>query len=196
MSFFKIRPELKSLSLKNPLHCLALGFGAGLSPRAPGTMGTLVAIPLYLLVSGLPTPWFIALLAVGFVAGIRICQAATDAIGMPDHGAIVWDEVIGFGVTMIAAPAGWEWVLAGFVLFRLFDVLKPWPISWFAGKAGRRSRPSWQAWPSLPRSFIVCLPTLSIQLSFRRSSLMGLRLFVCNPPALSGDGALGSGRSF
>ena len=67
----------------------------------------------------------------GFVAGIRICQAATDAIGMPDHGAIVWDEVIGFGVTMIAAPAGWEWVLAGFVLFRLFDVLKPWPISWF-----------------------------------------------------------------
>ena len=131
MSFFKIRPELNSLSLKNPLHCLALGFGAGLSPRAPGTMGTLVAIPLYLLVSGLPTPWFIALLAVGFVAGIRICQAATDAIGMPDHGAIVWDEVIGFGVTMIAAPAGWEWVLAGFVLFRLFDVLKPWPISWF-----------------------------------------------------------------
>ena len=84
-----------------------------------------------LLVSGLPTPWFIALLALGFVAGIRICQAATDAIGMPDHGAIVWDEVIGFGVTMIAAPAGWEWVLAGFVLFRLFDVLKPWPISWF-----------------------------------------------------------------
>ena len=50
---------------------------------------------------------------------------------MPDHGAIVWDEVIGFGVTMIAAPAGWEWVLAGFVLFRLFDILKPWPISWF-----------------------------------------------------------------
>jgi len=89
MSFFKIRPELKSLSLKNPLHCLALGFGAGLSPRAPGTMGTLVAIPLYLLVSGLPTPWFIALLAVGFVAGIRICQAATDAIGM-----IMLDDLI------------------------------------------------------------------------------------------------------
>ncbi len=81
--------------------------------------------------SGLSTPWFIALLIVGFVAGIRICQSATDAIGMPDHGAIVWDEVIGFGVTMIAAPAGWEWVLAGFVLFRLFDILKPWPISWF-----------------------------------------------------------------
>ncbi len=131
MSLFTIKPELKRLDLKNPLHFLAVGFGSGLSPKAPGTMGTLAAIPLYLLVSGLPTHWFIALLAVGFVVGIRICQSATDAIGMADHGAIVWDEVIGFGVTMIAAPAGWEWVLAGFALFRLFDVLKPWPISWF-----------------------------------------------------------------
>ncbi|MGY3885905.1 phosphatidylglycerophosphatase A [Aeromonas aquatica] len=131
MSLFMIKPELKRLNLRNPRHLLAVGFGAGLSPKAPGTMGTLVAIPLYLLVSGLSTPWFVALLALGFVAGIWICQGATDAIGMPDHGAIVWDEVIGFGVTMIAAPAGWEWVLAGFVLFRLFDVLKPWPISWF-----------------------------------------------------------------
>ena len=131
MSLFAIKPELKRLNLKHPLHFLAVGFGSGLSPKAPGTMGTLAAIPLYLLVSGLSTPWFIGLLVLGFVAGIRICQSATDAIGMPDHGAIVWDEVIGFGVTMIAAPAGWEWVLAGFVLFRLFDILKPWPISWF-----------------------------------------------------------------
>ncbi len=129
MSPFTIKPELRRLNLKHPLHFLAVGFGSGLSPKAPGTMGTLAAIPLYLLVSGLSTPWFIALLIVGFVAGIRICQSATDAIGMPDHGAIVWDEVIGFGVTMIAAPAGWEWVVAGFVLFRLFDILKPWPIS-------------------------------------------------------------------
>ncbi|MGN5098077.1 phosphatidylglycerophosphatase A family protein [Aeromonas sp. 61P] len=110
-------------------------FGGGVwfrsQPQSAGHHGHLAAIPLYLLVSGLPTHWFIALLAVGFVVGIRICQSATDAIGMPDHGAIVWDEVIGFGVTMIAAPAGWEWVVAGFALFRLFDVLKPWPISWF-----------------------------------------------------------------
>lgn len=124
-------------------------------------MGTLAAIPLYLLVSGLPTSWFIALLVVGFVAGIRICQSATDAIGMPDHGAIVWDEVIGFGVTMIAAPAGWEWVLAGFVLFRLFDVLKPWPISWSiaaftAGLAScwTISLPACSPWPACN-----CLPT-------------------------------------
>ncbi|MGL4933216.1 MAG: phosphatidylglycerophosphatase A family protein [Aeromonas sp.] len=131
MNVFKIKPELKRLNLTNPLHLLAVGFGSGLFPKAPGTMGTLAAIPLYLLVSSLPTVWFIALLVVGFVAGIRICQSATDAIGVADHGAIVWDEVIGFGVAMIAAPAGWEWVVAGFVLFRLFDVFKPWPISWF-----------------------------------------------------------------
>lgn len=126
-----IKPELKRLNLANPLHLLAVGFGSGLSPKAPGTMGTLAAVPCYLLVSGLATPWFIALLVLGFVAGIRICQSATDAIGMDDHGGIVWDEFIGFGVTMIAAPAGWQWVVAGFVLFRLFDVLKPWPICWF-----------------------------------------------------------------
>ena len=66
-----------------------------------------------------------------FAQGATHILVATDAIGMADHGAIVWDEVIGFGVTMIAAPAGWEWVVAGFALFRLFDVLKPWPISWF-----------------------------------------------------------------
>lgn len=131
MNVFKIKPELKRLNLTNPLHLLAVGFGSGLFPKAPGTMGTLAAIPLYLLVSSLPTVWFITLLVVGFVAGIRICQSATDAIGVADHGAIVWDEVIGFGVTMIAAPAGWKWVVAGFVLFRLFDVFKPWPISWF-----------------------------------------------------------------
>ena len=73
MMSFKIKPELTRLNLKNPLHFLAVGFGSGLSPKAPGTMGTLAAIPLYLLVSGLPTSWFIALLVVGFVAGIRIC---------------------------------------------------------------------------------------------------------------------------
>ncbi len=130
MSLFMIKPELKRLNLKHPLHFLAVGFGSGLAQGA-GYHGDARRHPPYLLVSGLSTPWFIGLLVLGFMVGIRICQSTTDAIGMPDHGAIVWDEVIGFGVTMIAAPAGWEWVLAGFVLFRLFDILKPWPISWF-----------------------------------------------------------------
>lgn len=125
------KPELAALKLSNPLHLLALGFGSGLSPIMPGTMGTLAAIPFYLLMTGLPLWLYVALLIIGFVAGIKICNAATSAIGRHDHGAIVWDEFIGFGITMLAAPAGWTWIAIGFVLFRFFDMVKPWPISWF-----------------------------------------------------------------
>ena len=126
-----IKPELRRLSWRNPLHWLAVGFGSGLSPVAPGTMGTLAAIPFYLLVMHWPLWAYATLLLAGCVAGIWICQAATDAIGVEDHGAIVWDEFMGFGITMLAAPAGWSWLLMGFLLFRLFDVIKPWPIRWF-----------------------------------------------------------------
>ncbi|WP_019935942.1 phosphatidylglycerophosphatase A [Oceanimonas smirnovii] len=125
------KPELAALKLSNPLHLLALGFGAGLSPIMPGTMGTLAAVPFYLLMTALPLWLYVALLIIGFVAGIKICNAATSAIGRHDHGAIVWDEFIGFGITMLAAPAGWQWIAIGFVLFRFFDMVKPWPISWF-----------------------------------------------------------------
>ncbi|GAA3713482.1 phosphatidylglycerophosphatase A [Oceanisphaera sediminis] len=125
------KPELAALKLSNPLHLLALGFGTGLSPVMPGTMGTLAAIPLYLLIQGLSPLWYLLILVLGFVAGIWICNAATRAIGRHDHGAIVWDEIIGFGITMFAAPAGGWWILAGFVLFRFFDIVKPWPIRWF-----------------------------------------------------------------
>jgi phosphatidylglycerophosphatase A len=125
------KPELAALKLSNPLHLLALGFGSGLSPVMPGTMGTLAAIPLYLLIQGLSAPWYLLILVLGFVAGIWICNAATSAIGRHDHGAIVWDEIIGFGITMFAAPTGAWWILAGFVLFRFFDIVKPWPIRWF-----------------------------------------------------------------
>ncbi|WP_298718969.1 phosphatidylglycerophosphatase A [uncultured Oceanisphaera sp.] len=125
------KPELAALKLSNPLHLLALGFGTGLSPVMPGTMGTLAAIPLYLLIQGLSPLWYLLILVLGFVAGIWICNAATRAIGRHDHGAIVWDEIIGFGITMFAAPAGAVWILAGFVLFRFFDIVKPWPIRWF-----------------------------------------------------------------
>ncbi|MBO1518437.1 phosphatidylglycerophosphatase A family protein [Oceanisphaera pacifica] len=125
------KPELAPLKLSNPVHLLALGFGSGLSPIMPGTMGTLAAIPLYLLIQGLSAPWYIAILVLGFIVGMWICDVATKAIGQPDHGAIVWDEIIGFGITMFAAPAGVVWIVVGFVLFRIFDILKPWPIRWF-----------------------------------------------------------------
>ncbi len=116
--------------LSNPVHFLALGFGSGLSPKAPGTMGTLAAIPVFLLIAWLPLPAYLAVVAVVCVLGIWICDRAARDFGVHDHPAIVWDEIAGFLVTMIAVPAGFLWVVLGFLLFRLFDILKPWPIRW------------------------------------------------------------------
>ena len=114
--------------LLNPAHCLSLGFGAGLSPTAPGTVGTLVAVPLYLALAQLAWPWYLAIVAIGFCGGIWLCGYTSKALGEHDHGGIVWDEIVGYWVTMIAAPPDWQWILLGFVLFRVFDILKPWPV--------------------------------------------------------------------
>ena len=121
---------LERLNWRNPLHWLATGFGSGLSPFAPGTVGTLAAIPFYWLMSYLPLSVYIAVTVVAAIAGIWICQSATKAIGQDDHGSIVWDEFVGFWITMIAAPKGLFWLLAGFLIFRFFDIIKPWPIRW------------------------------------------------------------------
>ncbi|KGJ90281.1 phosphatidylglycerophosphatase A family protein [Thalassotalea sp. ND16A] len=115
--------------IKNPVHFLALGFGSGLSPKAPGTMGTLAAIPLFLLCAQLPFYAFIALTLLISIVGIWICDKASKDAGVHDHGAIVWDEIAGFFITMIAIPVSWQSIIVGFILFRIFDILKPWPIS-------------------------------------------------------------------
>ncbi|MFB2659405.1 phosphatidylglycerophosphatase A family protein [Shewanella mangrovisoli] len=125
---------LSRLSLKNPIHFLALGFGSGLAAKAPGTFGTLAAVPLYLLLAQLPLSWYLAVTLVCVLAGIYICDKAAKDMGVHDHGAIVWDEVAGLLITMIAAPAGLLWLIVGFVLFRLFDIIKPWPIRWLDAK--------------------------------------------------------------
>ncbi|AAN56456.1 phosphatidylglycerophosphatase A [Shewanella oneidensis MR-1] len=125
---------LSRLSLKNPIHFLALGFGSGLAAKAPGTFGTLAAIPVYLLLAQLPLAWYLAATLVCVIAGIYICDKAANDMGVHDHGAIVWDEVAGLLITMIAAPAGILWLAVGFALFRLFDILKPWPIRWLDAK--------------------------------------------------------------
>lgn len=114
----------------NPIHFLAFGFGAGTLPIAPGTWGTLIAIPLYLLVSGLPLLIYSAITLIIILAGIWICDVAEKATGVRDHSGIVWDEIAGFFVTMLAAPHGLIWVVIGFILFRIFDIWKPWPIHW------------------------------------------------------------------
>lgn len=115
----------------NPLHLLAFGLGSGLSPKAPGTAGTLAAVPLYLLLSQLSLPLYLLMLVLTFGLGVWLCELTSRNLGVHDHGGIVWDEFVGYWLTMLAAPAGWFWLLAGFLLFRLFDVLKPFPISYF-----------------------------------------------------------------
>ncbi|AHK79199.1 phosphatidylglycerophosphatase [Ectothiorhodospira haloalkaliphila] len=116
--------------LRDPVHFLAFGFGSGLSPKAPGTAGTVAAIPIFLLLQGLPLWAYLLITALVVAVGIWICGESSRRLGVHDHPGIVWDEIAGFLITMIAAPAGWIWILVGFLLFRLFDILKPWPIGW------------------------------------------------------------------
>lgn len=116
--------------LRHPLHLLAFGFGSGCAPRAPGTFGTLAAVALYLPLTLLPGWVYLLVTLLVALAGIWICGWSARQLGVHDHPGIVWDEIAGYLVTMIGAPIGFFWVFAGFVLFRLFDILKPWPISW------------------------------------------------------------------
>jgi phosphatidylglycerophosphatase A len=122
--------KLPKPDLANPVHLLAFGLGSGCSPKAPGTFGTLMAVALYLPLSQLELVWYLVVLAVAVLAGIWICGRTSRDLGVHDHGGIVWDEFAGFWLTMVAAPTGWAWIVAGFLLFRLFDIWKPWPISW------------------------------------------------------------------
>jgi phosphatidylglycerophosphatase A len=115
--------------LKNPIHFLALGFGSGLAPKAPGTFGTLAAIPIYLLMAPLSVNYYLLLVILMTLSGVYICGKAAKDSGVHDHGAIVWDEIVGFLITMFMVPLSWQSVLVGFILFRLFDIFKPWPIS-------------------------------------------------------------------
>jgi phosphatidylglycerophosphatase A len=114
---------------RHPVQFAAFGFGSGLAPRAPGTAGTLAAIPLYLLFAGWGLLPYTLLLVAAALLGVWICGAASRQLDVHDHPGIVWDEFVGFWITMWAVPPDWVWVIAGFVLFRIFDIAKPWPIS-------------------------------------------------------------------
>jgi len=113
-----------------PIPLLALGFGSGRAPVAPGTFGTLVGVLFYLPMSLLPLPWYLGITVLLALIGIPICGLAAREFGVHDHSAIVWDEIVGYLITMAFAPPGWLWIIVGFLLFRFFDILKPWPISW------------------------------------------------------------------
>ncbi|HED36267.1 MAG TPA: phosphatidylglycerophosphatase A [Gammaproteobacteria bacterium] len=120
--------------LKNPLHFISLGFGSGLAPKAPGTFGTLAAVPVYVLLAQFELWIFLSVTALISVVGIYLCGYTSKTLGVHDHSGIVIDEIAGYLITMIAVPFHWKWMIAGFVLFRFFDILKPWPISWLDKK--------------------------------------------------------------
>ena len=124
-------PGINPLVLRNPRHWLAFGLGSGLARHAPGTFGTLVAIPFYLLLARLPPAGYAIAVVSAFAIGVWLCDSVSRDLGVHDHGGIVWDEFVGYWITMFLTPLRWEWVLAGFALFRLFDIWKPWPIRWF-----------------------------------------------------------------
>jgi len=119
----------KSFSIwKNPIYIIAFGFGAGLSKKAPGTFGTLVGVLLYWPLSHVSLEWYLFITALCFLLGIWICGDTAEAVGVPDYPGIVWDEIVGFFITMIGLPSTGLWVLLGFIVFRFFDILKPPPI--------------------------------------------------------------------
>ncbi|WP_289031752.1 phosphatidylglycerophosphatase A [uncultured Paraglaciecola sp.] len=119
------------VSMLNPVHFLAFGFGSGLAPKAPGTFGTVAALPLVAALALYTSlPIYIAITIIASVVGIWICGITANDMQVHDDSSIVWDEVAGMLITMIAVPLSWQTLLLGFILFRIFDILKPWPISY------------------------------------------------------------------
>jgi phosphatidylglycerophosphatase A len=126
-----VRPT-PAFVLSHPAHVIAFGFGAGLAPRAPGTVGTLAAWPLGWLLGGLISPApLVAALVVAFLIGIWACELTGRALGVADHRAMVWDEMVAFWLVLAILPRSFAWQAAAFVLFRAFDIAKPPPIRWF-----------------------------------------------------------------
>lgn len=116
--------------LRSPVLLLAYGFGSGLSSRAPGTVGTLAAIPIWYWMSAWSLANYVIAVYLAALVGIYICGRAAEKIGIHDPAGIVWDEFVGFWIAMLAVPPSWLALAVGFGLFRLFDIVKPWPIGW------------------------------------------------------------------
>jgi phosphatidylglycerophosphatase A len=127
-------PHLRKIALATPTGFLAFGFGSGLLRLAPGTMGTVAAIPFAIMLKALPVAALWLLLSAGFLLGIHLCGATAKRLGEQDPGGIVWDEMVAYCLTVAFLPMQWPWWLAAFVLFRFFDISKPWPISFLDRK--------------------------------------------------------------
>lgn len=114
---------------RNFWHFLAFGFGSGLAKKAPGTWGTLAGLVFVPVLHMLPLWLAITLIASASIFGIWLCGRVADELGVHDHGGIVWDEMVGIWMTLILLPNSWSWWLLGFIVFRILDIVKPWPIS-------------------------------------------------------------------
>ncbi len=128
-------PSFREL-LARPVDLLAFGFGSGLSPWAPGTAGSVAAAAIWLALPPLSFPMALALIGAASLAGVWICGRSAARRGGGDHPGIVWDEFAGCWITLAFIPAGWWWALGGLLLFRLLDILKPWPIKWLDRNLG------------------------------------------------------------
>jgi len=118
----------RRLALGSVSGFLAYGFGSGLAPLAPGTAGTLAAVPFAFLLKALALPGYLLALAALFLLGVHVCGVASARLGRHDPGGIVWDEMVGYWLAIALLPLHWAWLLAAFLAFRFFDILKPWPI--------------------------------------------------------------------
>ncbi|MDD2834463.1 MAG: phosphatidylglycerophosphatase A [Methylotenera sp.] len=121
------QPDLKLL-LSHPAHFFSLGFGAGLAKRAPGTFGTLIGIPIFWLISHYSISIQLITITSLFLIGIYFCNKTGQTLGVSDHGSIVWDEIVAMMLVLTFTVNQWQWWLAAFVLFRIFDIWKPFPI--------------------------------------------------------------------
>ena len=125
-----IVPPIPDSVWQKPSHFIAFGFGSGAIPIAPGTFGTLIAIPFYLAICSLPLTAYIILVALITVGSMWLCERVSREIDVHDHQGMCLDEIVGYLVTMIGAPHGILWIALGFIFFRIFDIWKPWPIDY------------------------------------------------------------------
>ena len=125
--------EQRRVVLAHPAGWIATGFGSGLSPVAPGTAGSLLAILPWLALAKLPSPYYALVLIIAFLLGVWACAWIVKRLAIADPGFAVWDEFVGLWIALaplVGMPHSWVWIAPGFLLFRTFDIWKPWPVSW------------------------------------------------------------------
>lgn len=121
-------PPIRKL-LTRPDYLIAYGLGSGLVPKAPGTAGSAIALLIFIPLSVLPIVFQLLVIAASFGLGVYVADRVSAELGSKDPSEIVWDEFVGMWIALLWLPEGWIWYPIAFVLFRIFDIAKPWPVS-------------------------------------------------------------------